>query len=125
MMRQFFHRVGPKFQAPPFTGSGVVSLMLVAALAYAWFLSTFLSPYAAGADASGYLNFARLLVHGEIRAPVRALLGHAVTEFGEGTFQPQGFSVRDDSGLMSLTYPVGDPLHLAFSTSLVGSEEAV
>jgi hypothetical protein len=125
MMRELFHRVAPKTEATPFTGCTVISLMFVAALAYAWFLSTFLSPYAAGADASGYLNFARLLVHGEIRAPVRALPGHAVTEFGEGTYQPQGFSVRDDSGLMSPTYPVGFPLHLALATWLVGSEYAV
>src|SRR5262245_19746 len=104
MMRELFHRLVLKPQAPPCsTGFSVISLMLVAALAYAWFLSTFLSQYAADADASGYLNFARLLVHGEIRAPVRALPGHAVTEFGEGTYQPQGFSIRDDSGLMSPT----------------------
>ena len=89
-----FHRVGPKTGATPFTGCTVISLMLVAALAYAWFLSTFLSPYAAGADASGYLNFARLLVHGEIRAPVRALPGHAPIKLCEETYQPQGFRPR-------------------------------
>jgi hypothetical protein len=125
MMREFFHRVGPKPEASLFTDCTIISLMLAAALAYAWFLSTFLSPYAADADASGYLNFARLLVHGEIRAPVRGLPGHAVTEFGEGTYQPQGFSIRDDSGLMSPTYPVGFPLHLALATWLFGSEYAV
>jgi Dolichyl-phosphate-mannose-protein mannosyltransferase len=94
-------------------------------LGYSCFLGSFLSPYAGGADSSGYLIFSRLLTQGQILAPVRELPGHTVTEFGEGTYQPQGFSVRDNSGFMSPTYPVGLPLHLALATRLVGSSHAV
>ena len=39
-----------------------------------------------GAEPSGYSNFARLLTHGQVLAPVRALPGYAVTVFGEGTY---------------------------------------
>jgi hypothetical protein len=119
------HRLGAKADAAVFRRRTVISLLLVAGLAYSLFLYTFLSPYAAGADSSGYLNFACLLTHGQVLAPVRALPGHAATEFGEGTYQPQGFSLRDDSGFMSPTYSVGFPLHLALATWAVGSEYAV
>jgi len=44
-----------------------------------------------------------------------------VTVFGEGIYQPQGFSVRNDSGFMSPTDPAGFQLHLTLATWLVGS----
>ena len=59
---------------------------------------------------------------GQVLAPVRALPGHAVTEFHAGTYQPQGFIIRDDSGFMAPTYPVGLPLHLVVVSWLAGSE---
>ena len=90
-----------------------ILFLLMGGVAYSWLVCTFLSPYAGGADSSGYLNFARLLTHGQVLAPVRALPHHAVSEFGAGTFQPQGFMIRDESGLMAPTYSVGLPLHLA------------
>jgi hypothetical protein len=113
------------------TGAAVSSsraailLLLVGGVAYAWLVCHFLSPYAGGADSSGYLNFARLLTHGQVLAAVRALPHHAVTEFGAGTFQPQGFVIRDDSGLMAPTYSVGLPLHLALATLAAGLRHAV
>ena len=103
------------------TNRTVILLLVLAGLAYSLFISAYLSPYAAGADSSGYLNFARFLTHGQVLAPVRALPGYAVTVFGEGTYQPQGFSVRNDSGFMSPTYPVGFPLHLTLAAWLAGS----
>jgi hypothetical protein len=66
----------------------------VASLAYSLFLYAYLSSYAAGADASGYLNFSRLLTHDDVLARVRTLSGHAVAAFGAGTYQPQGFPER-------------------------------
>ena len=102
-----------------------IMLLLVGGLAYSWLLGTHLAPYAAGADPSGYLNFARLLTHGQVLAPVRALPGHTVTAFGEGTYQPQGFVIRDDSGFMAPTYSVGLPVHLVLATWLVGLKYAV
>ena len=95
-------------------------LLLAGGVAYSWLICTFLSPYAGGADSSGYLNFARLLTQGQVLAPVRALPGHAVAEFHAGTYQPQGFVIRDDSGFMAPTYPVGLPLHLVLASWLVG-----
>jgi Dolichyl-phosphate-mannose-protein mannosyltransferase len=102
-----------------------ILLLLMGGVAYAWLVCTFLSPYAGGADSSGYLNFARLLTHGQVLAPVRALPHHAVSEFGAGTFQPQGFMIRDDSGLMAPTYSVGLPLHLALAIFAAGLKHAV
>jgi hypothetical protein len=102
-----------------------ILLLLVGSVAYSWLIGTYLSPYAAGADPSGYLSFARLLTQGQVLAPVRALPGHTVTAFGEGTYQPQGFVIRDDSGFMAPTYSVGLPLHLALATWLVGLKYAV
>jgi hypothetical protein len=102
-----------------------IVLLLVGGVAYSWLVGTYLSPYAAGADPSGYLNFARLLTHGRVLAPVRALPGHTATEFGQGTYQPQGFVVRDNSGFMAPTYSVGLPLHLALATWLAGLKYAV
>jgi hypothetical protein len=113
--------LGAELAAAVFRNRSLIPLLLLAALGYSCFLYAFMSPYAAGADASGYLNFARLLTHGQVLAPVRELPAHAVTAFGEGTYQPQGFSVRNDSGVMSPTYPVGFPLHLTLATWLVGS----
>jgi hypothetical protein len=102
-----------------------IVFLLVGGVAYSWIIWTFLSPYAGGADSSGYLNFARLLTDGSVLAPVRALPGHAVTEFGVGTYQPQGFIIQNDSGFMAPTYPVGLPLHLALVTWLLGLKYAV
>ena len=102
-----------------------ILLLLAGCVAYSWLICTFLSPYAGGADSSGYLNFARLLTQGQVLAPVRALPGHAVAEFHAGTYQPQGFVIRDDSGFMAPTYPVGLPLHLVLASWLVGVKLAV
>ena len=48
-----------------------------------------------------------------------------MSEFGAGTFQPQGFMIRDESGLMAPTYSVGLPLHLALATLSAGMKHAV
>jgi hypothetical protein len=101
-------------------------LILAAAVAYGWFIYDFVSPYAGGSDSSGYLNFARLLTHGDLLAPVRVLPGFSVTEFGTDAYQPQGFKIHADSdGTMSPTYPIGFPMHIALATFLIGSENAV
>jgi hypothetical protein len=102
-----------------------ILFLLIGGVAYGWLVCSYLSPYAGGADSSGYLNFARLLTYGRILAPVRALPHHAATEFGTGTYQPQGFIVRDDSGLMAPSYSVGLPLHLALASLAAGLQHAV
>jgi hypothetical protein len=100
-------------------------LVILAALAYGWLVYLFVSPYAGGSDSSGYLNFARSLTHGKLLAPVRVLPGYPVTEFGSGTYQPGGYTIRDDSGTMIPTYPIGFPMHVAVAAFLIGSDNAV
>ncbi|MBV8224016.1 MAG: hypothetical protein JO232_02370, partial [Verrucomicrobia bacterium] len=113
-----------------FLTSGSSSAFLVvgvvaAAAAYATLLWTHISPYAGGADSSGYMNYAKLLTHGQLLAPVRPLPGFTPTEFGESAYQPLGFRIRGDSGFMSPTYAVGLPLHLAAATLLAGVKNSV
>ena len=93
-----------------------------AALAlYAVFLGANFSPYAGGADSSGYLNSARLLAAGSFGAEPRI-----PAEFGPPghlnlqQFQPHGFVPFNASPRFSPTYPVGLPLHLALAGSLFG-----
>jgi hypothetical protein len=99
--------------------------LLFGTIFYLSLLNVYMSPYASGTDASGYLNFARQLAHREIFLPVRSLPAHSVTEFGSEAFQPVGWIVRDNSGLMSPYYPPGAPIHFAIATWLVGTTAAV
>jgi hypothetical protein len=118
-------RIADQTDPAAWRSRAAIVLLLLGGVAYSWLICTFSSPYAGGADSSGYLNFARLLTDGQVLAQVRALPGHAVGEFGAGTYQPQGFVLRDDSGFMAPTYPVGLPLHLVLATWLVGLKYAV
>ena len=95
------------------------------AIIYLAFLNVYMSPYASATDASGYMNFAKQLAQGEIFLPVRSLPAHAIMEFGTEAFQPMGWLVRDNSGLMSPYYPPGAPLHFAVASWLVGEPAAV
>jgi hypothetical protein len=107
------------------SSSAFLVVGVVVAAAYATLLWTHISPYAGGADSSGYMNYAKLLTHGQLLAPVRPLPGFTPTEFGESAYQPLGFRIRGDSGFMSPTYAVGLPLHLAAATLLVGAKNSV
>ena len=89
-------------------------LMVAAAFAYGWLVYASVSPYAAGADSSGYLNFAQSLTNGNLLARVRVLPG-----FREmGVYQPSGYTIRDNSGTMNSNLPIGFPMHVALSDSL-------
>jgi hypothetical protein len=92
---------------------------------YLALLNIYMSPYASATDASGYMNFAKQLAQGEIFLPVRSLPAHAIMEFGTEAFQPMGWLVRDNSGLMSPYYPPGAPFHFALASWLVGEPAAV
>jgi 4-amino-4-deoxy-L-arabinose transferase-like glycosyltransferase len=93
----------------------------VALTLYAVFLGWNFSPYAGGADSSGYLNSARLLATGNLGAEPRI-----PAEFGPEErairqhFQPHGFVPFDGTTMLSPTYPVGVPLHLALAGRLLG-----
>src|SRR6478735_1585007 len=128
MDRQDVRRLSPPTNSLDWTlisSRSLPLLVVVAALAYGWLVYPFLSPYAGGADSSGYLNLARSLTQGTLLAPVRVLPGYPVTEFGSGAYQPQGYTIRDDSGTMIPTYPIGFPMHVALATFLIGSDHAV
>jgi hypothetical protein len=114
-----------KFSSSGSSSAFIVVGVVVVAAAYATLLWTHISPYAAGADSSGYMNYTKLLIHGQLLAPVRSLPGFNPTDFGEMAYQPLGFRIRGDSGFMSPTYAVGLPLHLAAATLLVGVKNSV
>jgi 4-amino-4-deoxy-L-arabinose transferase-like glycosyltransferase len=103
-------------------GRGAGGWLAAGALAlYALFLGWNFSPYAGGADSSGYLNSARLLAAGELAAEPRI-----PAEFGPEEravrqhFQPQGFVPFAGNPRLSPTYPVGVPLQLALAGRLFG-----
>lgn len=97
-------------------GFGLAALAL-----YALLLARNFSPYAGGADSSGYLNSARLLASGRLMADLRV-----PAEFGppenllRQQFQPHGFVPFEGNPRLSPTYAVGLPLHLALAGRLFG-----
>ncbi len=102
------------------------SLAAVVLLAggYAWFLRIHVSPFAGGADSSGYLNSAALLRDGRFTAPVRPLPGLSDAASDVLGQEPLGFVIRPGSSMMSPSYPPGLPLHLAAFAGPVGLDYA-
>lgn len=70
-------------------------------------------PYAGGADSSGYLNSARLLCEGKIRAHMRIPADLPVDAVSNRVFKPLGFRALHGADYLVPFYPVGFPLHLA------------
>ena len=99
----------------------LVLLGILGLVGYGVFLARNFSGVAAGADSSGYLNSARLLAAGRLKADLRA-----PPEFGpemqlqRTQFQPHGFIPFDKIPGLSPTYAVGLPLHLALAGKLFG-----
>ncbi|QYM78218.1 hypothetical protein K0B96_13025 [Horticoccus luteus] len=90
------------------------ALLLLAALGlYVFFLAWYVSPYAGGADSSGYLNSAQLLLHGRLTATARVPAGFPADHFRREAFIPVAFIPGPDSAEMVPTYPLGLPLHYA------------
>ncbi len=102
----------------------VVLWLVVGFLAYAVFLACFSASFAAGSDASGYFNSARLLGEGRFHAPMRVPAGHSHIEYGYMTFQPLGFIFDEHSPRMTPTYPTGLPLHLLVASWFAGWRHA-
>lgn len=109
---------------PPRPTLLTVAALVLLALGYAWLLSRHISPYAGGADSSGYLNSAALLRAGQFTTPVRSLPGHTGTEFGALAHLPLGFVIKPDTDRLVSSYPLGLPLHLAAFASLTGLDQA-
>lgn len=94
-------------------------------IGYGWFLRQHTSPYAGGADSSGYLNSAALLRAGRLTTTARTLAGHAAGDFGLNAHLPLGFTSRAGTNRMEPSYPIGLPLHLVAFSCLVGLDWAV
>jgi hypothetical protein len=83
-------------------------------------LAVFGSGAAAGSDASGYLNEARLLASGTVRAAVRMVPGVPAGTLQPRELSPLGFKLGRERGTVVPTYPVGLPLHLVAAAWLGG-----
>lgn len=79
---------------------------------------------AGGADSSGYLNSARLLVRGRLDEPLRCVPGVRAADYPAGAFVPLGMRPGVRAGTVVPAYPVGLPLHLAAASMLVGLARA-
>lgn len=90
----------------------VAGLVAVALVAYVWFLGSRAVIAPAGADASGYFNFARLLLAGTTHAPVREIEGLPAPGQPWFLYCPHGFLLQTDAARLVPTYPVGYPLLL-------------
>ena len=93
-------------------------LSLLGLLWYELFLAAHFSPVAAGSDASGYLNSARLLTEGRLAMRARAIPELQIASTYH--VMPLGFIGENRPGYIRLapTYPVGLPLLLALAKGL-------
>ncbi|MEZ5277833.1 MAG: glycosyltransferase family 39 protein [Opitutaceae bacterium] len=81
----------------------------------AWTVALFLnaSPVAGGADSSGYMNNARLLLQGRLQGDLRPIPEVPENAVPLNGFAPLGFRADPDSLNLVPTYPIGFPLLLA------------
>ena len=100
-------------------------LLCILAIAYLVSLNLHMTPFASATDASGYLNFAKQLAHGQVFLPARTLPGIPRPNSDAKLFEPMGWIVRSDTELMSPYYPPGAPLHFALGFWLAGEPAAV
>lgn len=95
-------------------------LGLAGLLAAAVYFAVYFQPYATAADASGYLNSAKLLSAGKLITRSRVIPELTLSS----TFQlvPLGFTCEPKDGSIRLapTYPVGLPLQFAAASAVAG-----
>lgn len=83
------------------------------------------APYAAGADASGYMSFARLLSEGRITQPPLTM-GFSEADISDRRlYEPLGYTYPTDEMTLVPTYPSGFPLLIAAFSLLMGHDHAV
>ncbi|GAB5560198.1 MAG: hypothetical protein SynsKO_18450 [Synoicihabitans sp.] len=93
--------------------SGVVAVVL-----YLGFIGVHVSPYGSNADASGYLNHAKLIQAGEARIPLNTLAAYEAGWFPY-LQSPLGLTLDPTRTHLVPVYPVGYPLQLAAVGALV------
>jgi hypothetical protein len=71
-----------------------------------------------GSDASGYLNSARILAHGNLATTLRTI--PELPDASVYVFQPLGFQAFEHSTRLVPIYPIGYPAHLAAASALAG-----
>lgn len=98
--------------APVAAPRWLLAVVALGLMALTWFLYGQTTVVAAGSDASGYLNSARLLARGELTAPQR-LPPEVGAEVWPYHFMPLGFAPGSQRGVIVPTYPQGLPLHFA------------
>lgn len=101
-----------------------VMLAMLALTAYAVMIVLHIGTYAAGSDASGYMNHARLLASGNLHPRPRVLSGLTPDGQHSTLFVPLGFVPSIDGNGMVPTYPSGVPLMVATAAQFVGWERA-
>jgi hypothetical protein len=79
---------------------------------YALLLWLHVGAYAGGSDSSGYLNNARLLASGEVRAAIRRVASLPSEMVPDDGYVPLGFRPVNASAMVP-TYPIGLPLAVA------------
>lgn len=88
---------------------------------YALFIALHTVVAAGGSDSSGYLNSARLLAAGKLRAEFRVPPEFDPTPADNlQPFAPAGFNVFAGHGQLAPAYPSGLPLHFALAGRLLG-----
>jgi hypothetical protein len=88
-------------------------LLGIALLAYLAFVSKNNAFVVGGADSSGYFNFARMLVNGQLRIDVEPIEELKLDASWVPVFAPSGFKPAPRGRAIVPTYPAGFPLHLA------------
>lgn len=88
---------------------------------YAAVITPSLDPAPGGADASGYLNLAKLLGEGRLTATTRVIPG---VELPAWAYSPLGFAPRTKDALAP-TYPSGLPLMIAAARTVLPPDAAV
>lgn len=96
-------------------GTGIAAYTLVV-----W---THVGAYAGGADQSGYLNAARLLAQGEVRAPMRTSPGLPRDGVPSLAYAPLGFGPSGADAIVP-TYPIGLPLMVVAASPMFGLDAA-
>ncbi|WP_221032630.1 ArnT family glycosyltransferase [Actomonas aquatica] len=102
----------------------LTALALLLAATALWTVSTYTSPYASNADASGYLHHARLLAADAPQIPLEPIVPLEPPRWRPILQQPLGFAVAPDGQHLVPTYPVGYPLHLRLAAAVVGFDRA-